>query len=96
MSLASHPLGADKALRFERRHTSADVDVYDQFTWERRDARIHDWRDGTVAFEQANIEVPASWSINASNILSQKYFRGTLGTAAVSYTHLTLPTILLV
>lgn len=81
MSLASHPLGADKALRFERRHTSADVDVYDQFTWERRDARIHDWRDGTVAFEQANIEVPASWSINASNILSQKYFRGTLGTA---------------
>ena len=80
MSLASHPLGADRALRFERRHTQAAVDVYDQFTWERRDARIHDWRDGTVAFEQADIEVPVSWSINASNILSQKYFRGTLGT----------------
>ncbi|MGH9297186.1 MAG: vitamin B12-dependent ribonucleotide reductase, partial [Acidimicrobiales bacterium] len=25
------------------------------------------------------VEVPASWSMNATNILSQKYFRGTLG-----------------
>ena len=81
MSLASHPLGADSALGFQRIHTSPDVDVYDQFTWERRDARIHDWRDGSVAFEQLQIEVPASWSINASNILAQKYFRGSPGTS---------------
>ena len=80
MSLASHPLGADRALGFQRLHTTPEIDVYDQFTWERRDARIHDWRDGTVAFEQTGVEVPASWSINASNILAQKYFRGTLGT----------------
>ncbi len=80
MSLASHPLGAEQALGIARRHTSAGADVYEQFDWERRDARIHDWRDGSVAFEQLDIEVPATWSVNASNILAQKYFRGTLGT----------------
>ena len=80
MSLASHPLSAETALGFRRLHTTPGVDVYDQFTWERRDARIHDWRDGSVAFEQPDIEVPSSWSVNASNILAQKYFRGTLGT----------------
>lgn len=79
MSLASHPLGAERALGFRRIHTSADTDVADLFVWERRDAQIHDWRDGSIAFEQLNIEVPATWSVNASNILAQKYFRGTLG-----------------
>jgi len=48
--------------------------------WERRDARITNYRDGTVAFEQLGVEVPESWSVNAANILAQKYFRGTLGT----------------
>ncbi|MDW3178536.1 MAG: vitamin B12-dependent ribonucleotide reductase [Acidimicrobiia bacterium] len=81
MSLASHPLGAERALGITRRHTTPDVDVYDLFDWERRDARIHDWRDGTVAFEQLDIEVPTTWSVNASNILAQKYFRGTLGSS---------------
>ncbi len=81
MSLASHPIGAEHALGIARRHTTGGSDVYDLFDWERRDARIHDWRDGSVAFEQLDIEVPATWSINASNILAQKYFRGTLGTS---------------
>jgi ribonucleoside-diphosphate reductase alpha chain len=49
--------------------------------WDRRDARISNFRDGSVAFEQLNVEVPSSWSFNATNILAQKYFRGTLGTA---------------
>lgn len=80
MSLASHSLGADQTLGLARRHTDAGADVYGQFVWERRDARIHDWRDGSIAFEQLDIEVPASWSINAANILAQKYFRGTMGT----------------
>ena len=48
--------------------------------WERRDARITNYRDGTVAFEQLGVEVPETWSLNATNILAQKYFRGTLGT----------------
>ena len=78
MSLASSPLGS--ALGFRRVFTSEDVPVYDMFDWQRRDAKIHDWRTGEVAFEQHNIEVPSNWSINASNILAQKYFRGTLDT----------------
>jgi ribonucleoside-diphosphate reductase alpha chain len=64
-----------------RRHfTTGDVHPYDEVVWERRDARITNYRDNVVAFEQLGVEVPAEWSVNATNILSQKYFRGTLGT----------------
>jgi ribonucleoside-diphosphate reductase alpha chain len=64
-----------------RRHfTTEGVHPYDQVRWERRDARITNFRDGSVAFEQLGVEVPESWSVNATNILAQKYFRGTLGT----------------
>ena len=64
-----------------RRHfTTEGVHPYDEVRWERRDARITNFRDGTVAFEQLGVEVPQSWSLNATNILAQKYFRGTLGT----------------
>src|ERR1700694_3446103 len=64
-----------------RQFTTADVDPYDEIEWERRDARITNYRDGQVAFEQLGVEVPVGWSLNATNILAQKYFRGTLGTA---------------
>ncbi len=64
-----------------RRHfTTEGVHPYDEVRWERRDARITNFRDGTVAFEQLGVEVPETWSVNATNILAQKYFRGTLGT----------------
>ncbi|HTU36594.1 MAG TPA: LAGLIDADG family homing endonuclease [Acidimicrobiales bacterium] len=64
-----------------RRHfTTEGVHPYDEVRWERRDARITNYRDGSVAFEQLGVEVPESWSVNATNILAQKYFRGTLGT----------------
>jgi ribonucleoside-diphosphate reductase alpha chain len=64
-----------------RRHFTAEgVHPYDEVRWERRDARITNYRDGAVAFEQLGVEVPESWSVNATNILSQKYFRGTLNT----------------
>jgi ribonucleoside-diphosphate reductase alpha chain len=65
-----------------RRHFTTDgVHPYDEIDWERRDARITNYRDGAVAFEQLGVEVPVGWSLNATNILAQKYFRGTLGTA---------------
>ncbi len=65
-----------------RRHFSTEgVDPYDEVTWERRDARITNFRDGTVAFEQRDVEFPVGWSQNATNIVAQKYFRGTLGTS---------------
>jgi ribonucleoside-diphosphate reductase alpha chain len=68
------------ALGIRRHFTTPAVHPYDEVVWERRDARITNYRDGVVAFEQLGVEVPSSWSVNATNILSQKYFRGTLGT----------------
>jgi ribonucleoside-diphosphate reductase alpha chain len=66
-------------LGLSRRFTSAACDPYDDVTWERRDARLTDYRDGSIAFEQLAVEVPAGWSQNATNILAQKYLRGSLG-----------------
>jgi ribonucleoside-diphosphate reductase alpha chain len=64
-----------------RRHfTIAGVHPYDELEWDRRDARITNFRDGSVAFEQLGVEFPSNWSLNATNIVAQKYFRGTLGT----------------
>ena len=68
------------SIGLRRYFTTADRHPYEEITWERRDARITNFRDGSVAFEQLNVEVPTSWSMNATNILAQKYFRGTLGT----------------
>ncbi|MGH9224166.1 MAG: LAGLIDADG family homing endonuclease [Acidimicrobiales bacterium] len=63
-----------------RRHFTAEgTDAYDEVAWEVRDARITNYRDGTVAFEQRDVEFPVSWSQNATNIVAQKYFRGALG-----------------
>ncbi len=76
MAIAPEQLG----IGIRRHFTTAGVHPYDTVTWERRDARITNFRDGSVAFEQLDVEVPSSWSLNATNILAQKYFRGTLGT----------------
>ncbi|HZU71976.1 MAG TPA: LAGLIDADG family homing endonuclease [Acidimicrobiales bacterium] len=77
MAIAPQRLG----IGIRRHFTTPGVDPYDEVVWERRDARITNFRDGSVAFEQLGVEVPAPWSVNATNILAQKYFRGTLGTA---------------
>jgi ribonucleoside-diphosphate reductase alpha chain len=65
-----------------RRHfTTEGVHPYDELAWEPRDARITNFRDGSVAFEQLGVEFPTTWSVNAANIVAQKYFRGTPGTS---------------
>ncbi|HVB51077.1 MAG TPA: vitamin B12-dependent ribonucleotide reductase [Acidimicrobiales bacterium] len=76
MAIAPQRLG----IGLRRFFTTEDRHPYDEVVWDRRDARISNFRDGSVAFEQLNVEVPANWSFNATNILAQKYFRGTLGT----------------
>jgi ribonucleoside-diphosphate reductase alpha chain len=78
LSATSRPVNGRLGLR--RLFTSPGVDPYDEVVWERRDARITNWKDGTVAFEQLDVEFPTTWSVNAANIVSQKYFRGTPGT----------------
>src|SRR6188768_3436253 len=72
---------ANGRIGLRRLFTSPGVDPYDELVWDRRDARITNWKDGTVAFEQLDVEFPTTWSLNATNIVAQKYFRGTLGTA---------------
>ena len=62
-----------------RRHfTTPGIDPYDEIDWDVRTSRLVDHRDGSVAFEQDGVEVPSDWSVNATNILAQKYFRGPL------------------
>ncbi len=75
MALAPERTG----IGIRRYFTTEGVHPYDEVTWERRDSRIENWKTGEVAFEQLGVEVPAGWSVNATNILAQKYFRGTLG-----------------
>jgi ribonucleoside-diphosphate reductase alpha chain len=76
MAMAPEQTGIGIARHF----TTEGVHPYDEVRWERRDARITNFKDGTVAFEQLDVEFPETWSLNATNIVAQKYFRGTLGT----------------
>ena len=72
--------GQRTGLKFDRYFTDPAVHPYDEVEWELRDAVIDDWRTGDIAFEQRGVEFPKAWSAIATNIVSQKYFRGTLGT----------------
>jgi ribonucleotide reductase alpha subunit len=75
MAIAPERMG----IGIHRHFTTEGVHPYDEVSWERRDARITNYATGAVAFEQLGVEVPSTWSVNATNILAQKYFRGTLG-----------------
>src|SRR5499427_766115 len=67
-------------LNIERFFTHQGVDPFDTVEWELRDAVISG-ADGKVFFEQRGVEFPKTWSQTATNVVVQKYFRGTLGTA---------------
>ncbi|HVK25389.1 MAG TPA: ribonucleoside-diphosphate reductase, partial [Actinokineospora sp.] len=70
-----------RGLRVERVYTTEGVHPYDEVTWEHRDVVMTNWRDGSVNFEQRGVEFPDFWSVNATNIVTSKYFRGAVGTA---------------
>ncbi len=71
---------AGQALSIERLFTTPGEHPFDAIEWELRDARIG--HGDRVAFEQRDVEFPKSWSQNATNIVSQKYFRGLLDSPA--------------
>ena len=77
---ATATTGGRRGLHVGRYFTSDGVHPYDEIEWESRDAVITDWKTGAPAFEQRGVEFPKSWSMNATTIVAQKYFRGTLGT----------------
>jgi ribonucleoside-diphosphate reductase alpha chain len=66
-------------LTVERYFTKQGVDPFETVQWESRDAVISG-ADGKVFFEQRGVEFPTTWSQTATNVVVQKYFRGTLGT----------------
>src|ERR1044071_4943582 len=74
---SSRTVASTTGVTIERRYTEPGVHPFDAVEWEIRDAVIGNPED--PAFEQRGVEFPASWSQNATNIVSQKYFRGRLG-----------------
>ncbi|HRY08444.1 MAG: vitamin B12-dependent ribonucleotide reductase [Actinobacteria bacterium] len=67
-------------LTIERLYTTPGVHPYDEVEWERRDVVQTNWKTDEVVFEQHGVEFPTFWSINASTIVTTKYFRGAQGT----------------
>ena len=70
---------SQRGLIFTRHFTTDGVSPYDEIQWELRTASITDSKGNTI-FEQKNVEVPADWSMTATNIVASKYLHGHLGT----------------
>jgi ribonucleoside-diphosphate reductase alpha chain len=69
-----------KGLTINRIYTTEGVHPYDQVNWEFRDVVQTNWKNGETIFEQRGAEFPDFWSLNASTIVTTKYFRGAMGT----------------
>ncbi len=63
-----------KGLKVERHFSKEGVDVFDLFKYEKRSSVIRN-PAGDAVFEMNDVEVPATWSQVATDILAQKYFR---------------------
>ena len=68
-----------KGLTIERIYTTEGLHPYDQVTWDRREVVQQNWKTGEVVFEQRGVEFADFWSVNASTIVTTKYFRGAVG-----------------
>lgn len=68
------------ALGMSRFFTRSDKTAYDQLNWVNRDSVIMNPITNQPVFEQLGVEFPEDWSLNAINIVAQKYFAGTPGT----------------
>jgi ribonucleoside-diphosphate reductase alpha chain len=66
-------------VRCTRLFSKPGVSPYSEVAWERRTASITDATGGTI-FEQKDVEVPADWSMTATNIVASKYLHGHIGT----------------
>jgi ribonucleoside-diphosphate reductase alpha chain len=77
--IKAHNTLKGKGLTIERIYTNEGVHPYDEVKWERRDVVQQNWRTGETVFEQRGVEYPDTWSVNASTIVTTKYFRGAVG-----------------
>ncbi len=67
-------------LNIKRMFVPDGAKAYDQIKWIKRDSILVNPTSDKPVFEQKNVEFPEDWSLNAINIVSQKYFNGTPGT----------------
>ena len=74
--------GSGAGLTIGRVYTTPGAHPYDEVAWERRDVVQTNWKSGETIFEQKGVEFPDFWSVNASTIVTTKYFRGAVGTDA--------------
>jgi ribonucleoside-diphosphate reductase alpha chain len=63
-----------KGLKINRYFSEEGTNVFDLFKYEKRSSVIRN-PSGDAVFEMNDVEVPASWSQVATDILAQKYFR---------------------
>lgn len=70
-----------QGLTFHRLFSKKGIHPFDEIVWELRNAAISNEK-GEVLFEQKNVEVPTSWSMTATNVVSSKYFHGKINTPA--------------
>ncbi len=77
--IKAHNTIKGKGLTIERIYTNEGIHPYDEVKWERRDVVQQNWRTGETVFEQHGVEYPDFWSVNASTIVTTKYFRGAVG-----------------
>jgi len=68
-----------KGLTMTRLYTTEGVHPYAEVIWENRDVVQTNWKTGETVFEQRGVEFPDFWSVNASTIVTTKYFRGQVG-----------------
>jgi len=79
VKIKAHNTLKGKGLTIERIYTKEGVHPYDEVKWERRDVVQQNWKTGETVFEQRGVEFADFWSVNASTIVTTKYFRGALG-----------------
>ncbi len=75
-------MGQTAILGHRRLFTPPKSRAYDQLKWIKRDSLIMNPMTGKPVFEQKEVEFPEGWSLNAINIVAQKYFTGTPGMAS--------------
>ena len=71
--------GLQQGMSVRRYFTKSGDDGFTHVQWELRTAAITG-ENGKIVFEQKDVEVPRGWSQTATNVVVQKYFRGTVGT----------------
>jgi ribonucleoside-diphosphate reductase alpha chain len=73
-------MGQTTSLGVRRYFTQTGTKGYDELKWTKRDSVILNPASPKPVFEQKGVEFPEGWSLNAINIVAQKYFTGTPGT----------------